>query len=306
MDLVSIVIPTYNRAECLERAVNSALEQTYPAIEVVVVDDGSTDETPEIVRSIDDDRVSFDRQPHRGANAARNTGVALASGEFISFLDSDNELHEEHIEIAAEVLRDADQTVGGVFTAYERYRDGGLDSFKSVRDDVVTADTLRRRNAIGGFSATTFRAEVFDLVGQLDESFPSAQDYEFYLRVAEHYRFRGIDRCLLTKHSRDDSISNDLDRKQEGYQRLIDKHGHRLHPQRIAKQHQILGMMYATNGEIDVARKQFLTAMSVYPRNIYAAYLFAVTSLGHRTFDRLAELPRSLYAHLNRREMPGQ
>lgn len=306
MDLVSIVIPTYNRDECLGRAIESALAQTYPAIEVVVVDDGSTDQTPAMMRSLDDDRITYVRQPHRGANAARNTGVDLANGELISFLDSDNELHEDHIEIAAGVLRDAEPTVAGVFTAYERRRDGELVSFKRVKDEAVTADTLRRRNAIGGFSATTFRADVFDRVGRLDESFPSAQDYEFYLRVADHYRFRGIDQCLLTKHAHHDSIGSDLDRKREGYRRLIDKHGDRLHPQRIAKQHQNLGMVYATNGELDEARRQFLDALAVYPLNLYTVYLLAATSLGHRTFDRLAGLPKSVYAHLNQRGIPGR
>lgn len=306
MDPVSVVVPTYNRADCLGRAIESALDQTHPPEEVIIVDDGSTDDTPEVVAGFDDDRIDYQRRQHRGANAARNAGIDTASGELISFLDSDNELHEEHLEVASRVLSGADRSIGGVFTAYERRKDGELVSYATATDEVVTADSLRRRNVIGGFSATTFRREVFDRVGPLDESFPSAQDYEFYLRVARQYRLQGVNRCLLTKHIRHDSISNDLDRKRAGYQRLLRKHGDDLHPQRVAKQRQHLGVLYASDGQLGAAREQFLSALVAYPLNLYAAYLLAATAFGDRGFDRLADLPKSLHARLNRRGVPSR
>src|SRR6476469_4649599 len=83
----SVVIPTYNRAATLPREIRSALDQTYTDVEVVVVDDGSTDDTAAVVRGLGDRRITYLPQPNRGVSAARNTGAAAATGEFIVFLD---------------------------------------------------------------------------------------------------------------------------------------------------------------------------------------------------------------------------
>ncbi len=80
------------------RATESVLDQTCEHIEIIVVDDGSRDDTESVVRAFDDDRLRYVRQENAGANAARNHGIRLASGTYVSFLDSDDELHPEHIE----------------------------------------------------------------------------------------------------------------------------------------------------------------------------------------------------------------
>ena len=95
--LVIPIIPTYNRAAVLDRAIDSALDQTYEDMEVIV-DDGSTDNTESVVRAFDDDRLRYVYQENAGANAALNRGIRLASGKYVSFFDSDDELHPEHVE----------------------------------------------------------------------------------------------------------------------------------------------------------------------------------------------------------------
>ena len=82
----------------IDRAIGSALDQTYEHIEIIVVDDGSTDDTESVVRAFDDDRLRYVHQENAGANAARNLGIRLASGRYVSFLDPADELHSEHVE----------------------------------------------------------------------------------------------------------------------------------------------------------------------------------------------------------------
>ena len=88
--MISVIIPTYNRAKLLPRAVESVLNQTYQDIELIIVDDGSTDDTMEWVRGIKDDRVRYAQLNHQGACAARNHGISIARGEYIAFQDSDD------------------------------------------------------------------------------------------------------------------------------------------------------------------------------------------------------------------------
>ncbi len=89
--LISVILPTYNRGYIVERAIKSVLNQTYKNLELIIVDDGSTDNTEEIVKSIEDKRIIFlKHKKNKGASSARNTGIKNSKGEYISFIDSDD------------------------------------------------------------------------------------------------------------------------------------------------------------------------------------------------------------------------
>src|SRR6266540_1479939 len=90
MPSVSVVIPTYNRASLLREAIDSVLNQTFNDLELIIVDDGSTDNTEEVVHSFTDHRLMYLKQQNEGASSARNAGIQAATGEFIAFLDSDD------------------------------------------------------------------------------------------------------------------------------------------------------------------------------------------------------------------------
>ena len=107
MEKVSVIIPTYNREKTILRAVQSVLDQTYTNLEVLVIDDGSTDGTAEIVRGIEDDRVKYIVLEQNGGQAkARNTGVQMAEGEWIAFQDSDDCWHKNKLEIQMTYARE--------------------------------------------------------------------------------------------------------------------------------------------------------------------------------------------------------
>ncbi len=116
---VSVIIPTYNRAHLLGRAIESVLDQTYQDFEIIVVDDASADETEEVVKSFGDDRINHIRhQKNKGGSAARNTGIKAARGEFIAFLDSDDEWVPKKLEKEIDRLQTLSNEVGVVYSGF--------------------------------------------------------------------------------------------------------------------------------------------------------------------------------------------
>jgi Glycosyl transferase family 2 len=122
MKRVSVIIPTYNYGKFIAEAIASVQAQTYPVAEIIVIDDGSTDDTPDVLARIDDPRLRVLRTPNRGVSSARNTGLAQATGEFIAFLDADDRWRPTKTERQMSIM-DADATVGVVFTNFVRFDD---------------------------------------------------------------------------------------------------------------------------------------------------------------------------------------
>jgi len=117
--LVTIVIPTYNRGYILSRAIKSVLNQTYQNMEIIIVDDGSKDNTEEVVKKFTDTRIQYIRHSeNRGLSAARNTGIKNSKSDFVAFLDSDDEYLPEKIEKSLEVFKNARENLGMVCSNY--------------------------------------------------------------------------------------------------------------------------------------------------------------------------------------------
>ncbi len=118
--VVSIIIPTFNRAKKIEASISRALAQTYPNIEVIVIDDGSTDETELVVTTFvrKDRRVHYFKIPNSGISAARNKGAKEARGEFIAFIDDDDELMPSYLETILPRFRASDSKIGAVGSGF--------------------------------------------------------------------------------------------------------------------------------------------------------------------------------------------
>ncbi|MFU8866411.1 glycosyltransferase family 2 protein [Natronococcus sp.] len=281
MPAVSIVIPTYNRASVVGRAIDSALAQTHGDLEVIVVDDGSTDGTGAVLDSYDDDRlIVLETGTNGGANAARNRGIERASGEFVSFLDSDDELAPTHVERVLETFRNGSDRVRGVCTSYRKRRDGAVYDVIRAQERVTLAD-LGRGNPVGSFSATTFPASAFDDVGLLDEELPAVQDYEFYLRLLaadEGAEIRGVSEVLLDRHTDGERIGTDPERKLEGYRRVLERHGEHVGRRRRAEFAVNVAIVYAENGRRERAAAYLGHALAIDPRPVrYAVYYWAAS-----------------------------
>lgn len=188
--LVTVVMATYNMARYLPQAVASVLAQTYPAVEVQIVDDGSTDNTPEVTEQLQKDpRVRAYRQPNGGQAKAKNQGVLRARGEYVAFLDADDAWLPNKLELQIPLL-ERDPDVGVVYSSIE-YMDGN-----GVRNGRPEARLYR--GAVSGqlllenfvpFPTSVVRRRCLDEVGLFDETFGMGIDYDLWLRMSARYRF---------------------------------------------------------------------------------------------------------------------
>ena len=285
MNTVSIITPTYNRATTLSRAIESVLAQHYEAFEHVIVDDGSTDETQAVVESYDDDRIEYIRlEGNNGANAARNEGIRAASGQYVAFLDSDDEYYPGKLRACVDALESLPERYGGVFHGYDVLESGTYLGTESTFKGRVTIEDLGKANVPGSFITTMFRASVFDKVGDLDEAMASSQDYEFYLRVARAYDLYGIGTVLAKHYRQEDSISLDLDARRTGKGQLVERHGDVLTDHRHAHHHYLLGLTHAQRGELGSARRELVRSIRLRPTNPYP-YFHLATALTPATFE---------------------
>ena len=187
---VSVVIPTYNRAHVVHRAIDSVLGQTFADFELIVVDDGSTDGTEAVLSTYTDPRIRYLVQlVNRGVSAARNRGIKEARGEFVAFLDSDDEWFPEKLERQVNRFRRAPDNVGLVYCGVETVgRPTGPWIYEPAhRGDIY--NKLLERNVIHTGSGAMIRRSVVCAAGYFDEDIPAIEDYDYWLRIARHYRF---------------------------------------------------------------------------------------------------------------------
>lgn len=200
---VSVIIPTYNRGHRLPASVQSVLDQTHDNLEVIVVDDGSTDDTEEIVRSIQDDRVKYLRlEKNGGVSRARNAGVSLARYDLIAFNDSDDLWHPDKLEVQLNYWREHPEDVL-VYCAYKvDVPGGGIVRIPSAGEepDTLSGDIfyyLLLRPAIGT-PTMILRKDLFEKTGGFDTAYPVMEDWELTVRLARMGTIGYVDEILLT------------------------------------------------------------------------------------------------------------
>lgn len=199
MASVSVVIPTYNRVHLLERALDSVLGQTLAADEIIVVDDGSTDNTVSTLKSLHPE-VKLIQQDNLGVSAARNTGISAARHDWIALLDSDDVWHENKLERQITALNNTPEYL--ICHSDEIW----------IRDGVRVNQMNKHKKAGGHIfqhclplcaispSAVMIHRSLFDEIGLFDEDLPACEDYELWLRICSRYPVLFIDEALITKH----------------------------------------------------------------------------------------------------------
>lgn len=197
--LVSVVIPAYNRAHTIARAITSVLTQDYDQFEIIVVDDGSTDTTRAVVEAMTDPRLRVITQANAGVAAARNRGVAEAGGELVAFLDSDDEWLPGKLTAQVSCFRHGSSRLGLVYTGFESITADGMQSVHEAQHSGWIYRDLLARNVVTGCGSTAmFRRAALEMVGGYDPALPANEDYDLVLRVA---RFFEAD-CVAAPYAR--------------------------------------------------------------------------------------------------------
>lgn len=210
-ELVSVIIPTYKRADTLPRAINSVLNQTYKRVEIIVVDDNDPStlyrkNTENIMKQYENNiNVHYVKhEKNKNGSAARNTGIRKSIGEYIMFLDDDDEFLPEKIDAQVEFFEKRDETWGACYTNYIRKKNGKIIVRGSEkREGYLLKEELMRNLFVHAGSNLMIRRSVVEEVKGFDESFVRNQDIEFLSRILINYKLGYIDVTGLVVHAHD-------------------------------------------------------------------------------------------------------
>ena len=227
MELVSVILPTYNRAHLLPKSMNSVLSQSWPRLELIVVDDKSTDNTAEVVAAVADDRVRYVKNDtkKKGANVARNIGITHAEGDFIAFQDSDDEWLPDKLSLQLDLMRRLGSDYACVYSRFVTRR--GSRVFETVDAKRLTRGNilfeLLNGNIVTTQTALVRKKNLLEF-GCFDEELPRLQDWDLWLRMAQKYKFDYVDKCLVVQNVQDDSISMSGKKYTQALQILLGKY----------------------------------------------------------------------------------
>lgn len=286
-ETVSVIIPTYNRAQCVTAAIDTVLSQTHRPLEVIVVDDGSTDDTATALRAYGD-RILYLQQANRGAAAARNRGIRRARGDLIALLDSDDLWEKHRLEAQLCLLREFPD-VDFVFSDMRVCRGGCvvvpsfIDRFPVRSYLLAERGRVRRlynhllRYNFLSTSTVLFRKRCVDRVGYFDESLRSVEDRDYWLRWSLTCEIGYVDEVLETTAMHGDNISCDHILRLTSLLRVLRKFEHqvgeRMTPETATSlrrayrhTHYLLGGEYLKQRQPRAARGHLLRA---YPDYIF-------------------------------------
>lgn len=207
---ISVIIPTYGTPKFLENTIRSVQNQTYQDWELIIVDDNNPEaearkETESLVMRFiaEDERIQYIKHPcNRNGAAARNTGIARAQGEYVAFLDSDDEYTPRRLEICSQYLRECDDSIAGVYTGCEFRRQGKTYNIvNDVKSGNFLTETLACTFMFCTGSNIFVRKAVIDELNGFDDSFLRHQDYEFLVRLFERYDLQAIPEVLVIKNN---------------------------------------------------------------------------------------------------------
>lgn len=269
--LVSVIIPTHNRANMVSRAIRSVLAQTYTDFEVLVVSDGSTDNTEEVVKAMQDSRIRFfEHEEPQGASAARNMGLRAARGEYLAFLDDDDEWMSDKLEVQLPVIENSPPEVGLVYAWMEYFCDGKSQSVYApvLRGDVF-ADMLDNQ-AIGGCPTVMIKREVLDKVGYFDEDLPRGNDGNYWRRISQQYHVDYAPKVLARVNVGHDGRISDNNRKNLSHEihalrkRLeVFREQFKSHPEKKVLVLSRIGVDYLVIGRIPLAIRYLWKSLTV-------------------------------------------
>ena len=278
--LVTVAICTHNRANLLPRAVASVLGQTYDHLELIVVDDGSTDATGEVLAGYDDPRLRVvTNDPNKGLPASRNVVLDHARGEYVTFLDDDDEFLPTKVEKQVALLERSPGSVGAAWC------------FQSWNDStsVTSRRILLRGNVFDRVKLTDImmmqplmmRRSVFDVTGRFDPELNYYEDFDFTFRLARHFDIDTVEEELVMMHSQPNSMSRVSTERIRTAHHVLEKYPE-LHGDRKVRSRWLLRIAdsHATNGDRAAWRATTLAAWRADPTSVRPPVALALGLVG--------------------------
>jgi rhamnopyranosyl-N-acetylglucosaminyl-diphospho-decaprenol beta-1,3/1,4-galactofuranosyltransferase len=284
---VSVVLPTYERADLVGRAVRSVLTQTFANFELVVVDDASTDDTEACIRTFSDVRIRYiKRETNGGVAAAQNSGLSAARGAFITFLHSDDEYRPEKLEAQLGLLLDADADVGVVECATIVSNGSSAHPTPPRLQGIGYEDLLAFRVGVH-ISAFMFKRECLDS-GRFDETLRCWEDWDLLVRLVRRTQFAFVDAPLVVLHQHQGPRLSDPHVALESLVTLANKYRPELkiRPKVRALWHFKVARFYLERHDQVTARQQLLKSARAWPWNVKRWYLMLSTFLGSESFSK--------------------
>ncbi|WP_187427019.1 glycosyltransferase family 2 protein [Rossellomorea marisflavi] len=206
--LVSVIIPTYKRSDTLSRAIDSVLNQSYKEIEIIVVDDNNANDTyrrktEQLMLNYNNHRNLYylKHSENKNGAAARNTGINIAKGKYIAFLDDDDEFLSDKIENQVSAMENLDNSYGACYTGYKKLKANGKYEYgDETRQGNLLVETLMRSLFIYGGSNLMVKSKVIKKIKGFDESFTRNQDLELLAKIAKVSKIAYVNSCSLIMH----------------------------------------------------------------------------------------------------------
>jgi glycosyltransferase involved in cell wall biosynthesis len=285
---VSVIIPTCNRPGSLPTAIRSVLDQSFSDFELIIIDDASDESVNDIVKACDDDRVRWIRnERRRGAAAARNTGIRKTGGEFVAFLDDDDEWYPEKLDRQVSVLLRSPPEIGAVYTGYNvvNRHEGKIRSQMLPVHKGDLSSQLLRGNCVGSTSCMMLRRKCFETVGMFDENLPAFQDYDLWLRLSRFYQFEFLREPLLSYYMHPDKIWTNPEAIRKGVDILLQKYGEsETFRKRCSVFYLSVAVQFWEAGESRKARAALRQAISLYPFDARYYFYFLLSQVNPRIY----------------------
>ena len=224
MPAISVIIPAYNAEYTIQETVTSVLKQTFSDFEIIVIDDGSSDRTSDIVREIADPRLKCFSVENRGVAMARNLGVSHATGEFIAFLDADDLWTSDKLELQFEALQkhpEAGVAYSWTYFSYETEQRSYADTSNCYEGDVYAE--LLIRNFLHNGSNPLIRKQAIDTIGLFEIITVPCEDWDFYIRLSSIYPFALIPKPQVIYRQSSSSASSQVDRLEKSTLTVINR-----------------------------------------------------------------------------------
>ena len=299
---VSVIIPTYNRAEFIYLAITSVLNQTFQDYEIVIVDDGSTDNTVSVVNGFSCDKVRYIKHDrNKGEAESRNTGIKSSQGEFIAFIDDDDEWLPEKLDDQIKLMSQCGKQVGGIYTGIltiDRESGDIVDQIIPQKRGYIYNDLLVE-NCVFTPSTILLRRECFEKVGLFDRNIKYGPDYDMWIRIAKEYQFEYIKEPLVRYYIHNNKLSGNYGKFIEGAEEILGKYGEILSRHKRAYSRHLfeLGLAYCECERASKGRKALMKALYLYPWDWRYYTNFYLSLFGGRIFRKVKQLKHHIISH---------